>query len=345
VKSPALLALIDHLASTRRIDRFVIDEVHCVSHWGQDFRKDYLHLDFLKEKYRDVPLLCLTATATIKVKDDIVKRLKIDKDYAFFQSSFNRPNLIYEIRDKKQFKNVNDDLVQMLRTRFRGKSGIIYCISRKECEKLAEVLYRNYSIRCDYYHAELTHNKRQEVQARWMKNEIQIIIATIAFGMGINKKDVRFVIHYSMPKSLEGYVQECGRAGRDQERAECILYYAYGDRKRNDFFIITNQGSSGSRKNENIHALYAILDYCEEPYLCRRKMQLNFLGEDFNEDRCNKMCDNCRKGLTVVESDRTHEAQLIVRFIQRCQDYQNRVTAKMVTELLRGKKPKKNFLR
>ena len=145
VKSPGLLSLIDYLASIHKIDRFVIDEVHCVSSWGQDFRKDYLHLDFLKDKYPTVPLLCLTATATIKVKDDIVKRLKIDKDYAFFQSSFNRPNLVYEIRDKKQFKNVNDDLVQMLRTRFRGKSGIIYCISRKECEKLAEILSKNYN--------------------------------------------------------------------------------------------------------------------------------------------------------------------------------------------------------
>lgn len=144
VKSPGLLSLMDYLAAIKKIDRFVIDEVHCVSHWGQDFRKDYLHLDFLKDKYPTVPLLCLTATATIKVKDDITKRLKIDKDYAFFQSSFNRPNLIYEIRDKKQFKNVNDDLVQMLKTRFRGKSGIIYCISRKECEKLAEILKRNY---------------------------------------------------------------------------------------------------------------------------------------------------------------------------------------------------------
>jgi bloom syndrome protein len=273
----------------------VIDEVHCVSHWGQDFRKDYLQLDFLKEKYPKVPLLCLTATATIKVKDDIVKRLKIEKDYAFFQSSFNRPNLIYEIRDRKQFKNVNDDLVQMLRTRFRGKSGIIYCISRKECEKLAEVLKRNYQMKCDFYHAELSHAKRKEVQDRWMRDEIQVIIATIAFGMGINKKDVRFVIHYSMPKSLEGYVQECGRAGRDQQRAECIMYYQYSDRKRNDFFILTNQGSSGSRKNENLHALYSILDYCEEPHLCRRKMQLLFLGEEFDESRCQGMCDNCRQ--------------------------------------------------
>ena len=163
VKSPALMGMIDYLATQNRVDRFVIDEVHCVSHWGQDFRKDYLHLDFLKDKYPKVPLLCLTATATIKVKDDIVKRLKIDKDYAFFQSSFNRPNLIYEIRDKKQFKNVNDDLVQMLRTRFRGKSGIVYCISRKECEKLAEVLKRNYQMKCDFYHAELSYNKRKEV--------------------------------------------------------------------------------------------------------------------------------------------------------------------------------------
>lgn len=162
-----------------------------------------------------MPLLCLTATATLKVKEDIVKRLGIQENVVYFQSSFNRPNLVYEIRDKKQLKSVNDDLVQMLRTRFRNKSGIVYCISRKECETLAEKLRRNYGIKCDFYHAELSQSKRKEIQARWMRDEIQVIIATIAFGMGINKKDVRFVIHYSMPKSLEGYVQECGRSGRD----------------------------------------------------------------------------------------------------------------------------------
>jgi RecQ family ATP-dependent DNA helicase len=131
------------------------------------------------------------------------------------QSSFNRPNLVYEIRDKKAFKDINDDLVQLLRTRFKNKSGIIYCISRKDCEKLSETLRYNYKIKCDFYHAELAHSKRSEIQQAWMSNETQIIIATIAFGMGINKKDVRFVIHYSMPKSLEDYVQECGRSGRD----------------------------------------------------------------------------------------------------------------------------------
>lgn len=193
---------------------------------------------------------------------------------------------MYEIRDKKSFKSINDDLVQLLRSRFKNKSGIIYCISRKECEKLSETLKRNYNIKCDFYHAELTYTKRQEIQAKWMNDEIQIIIATIAFGMGINKRNVRFVIHYSMPKSLEGYVQECGRSGRDQQKAECILYYSYGDRKRNDFFIVTNKDNTKGRKNENLHALYSILEYCEEPHICRRKMQLNFLGEEFDERMC-----------------------------------------------------------
>lgn len=145
----------------------------------------------------------------------MAKRLGIKSTVYYFQSSFNRPNLVYEIRSKKQIKSIDTDLVNLLQTRFRSKSGIIYCLSRKDCEKLSETLKRNFKIPCDFYHADLPYRKRQEIQAAWMKGEIHVIIATIAFGMGINKRDVRFVIHYSMPKSLEGYVQECGRAGRD----------------------------------------------------------------------------------------------------------------------------------
>ena len=205
-KSAALISILDYLYSIKKLDRFVIDEVHCVSHWGQDFRKDYLNLDILKRKYPTVPLLCLTATATIRVKEDIVKRLGIEREVQYFQSSFNRPNLVYEIRQKGDLKNLEDDLSQLIKGRFNNKSGIIYCISRKDCETLAGNLQKKYKVKCDYYHAELPYNKRKEIQDKWMNNEIQIIIATIAFGMGINKKDVRFVIHYSMPKSLEGYV-------------------------------------------------------------------------------------------------------------------------------------------
>ena len=145
-----------------------------------------------------------------------------------------------------------------------------------------------------------------------MKGEIHVIIATIAFGMGINKRDVRFVIHYSMPKSLEGYVQECGRSGRDQQTAECILYYDYNDRRLFDYFIVNNRSATGVRKKENLHALYSILQYCEEPYRCRREMQLSFLGEKFDALSCNGMCDNCRTGLKVTDKSYMEEATLIV---------------------------------
>lgn len=163
IKSPAIMSVIDFLYSHGKIDRFVIDEVHCVSHWGQDFRKDYLNLDMLKKRFPTVPLLCLTATATIKVKIDILDRLGIADKVVSLQSSFNRPNLVYEIRAKKDFKDMNEDLVSLLRTRFKNKSGIIYCISRKDCEKLAQSLKVNYRIKCDFYHAELAHARRKEI--------------------------------------------------------------------------------------------------------------------------------------------------------------------------------------
>lgn len=171
--------------------------------------------------------------------------------------------------EKKKIGKVDDHIEHMLSTKFKNKSGLIYCLSRKDCEKLCHKLQNNYNIKCEFYHADIPITRRNQIQEDWMNDEVQVIVATIAFGMGINKRDVRFVIHYNMPKSFEGYVQECGRAGRDQKKAYCFLYYEYNDRKRHDHMIGVAH-NSGARKKDNLHALYSMVEYCEEPYNCRR---------------------------------------------------------------------------
>ena len=181
----------------------MIDEVHCVSHWGQDFRKDYRELRLLRTRYPKVPMTVMTATATIPVKYDVVQILKLE-NVVYFQASFNRANLQYMIRDKSKVKKLSEDIIVLIREKFRFQSGIIYCLSRHECEILCAQL-AEYEVRCDFYHARMSDAARKDVQLKWMRNEVHIIIATIAFGMGINKGDVRFVIHTTLPKSLENY--------------------------------------------------------------------------------------------------------------------------------------------
>lgn len=220
--SNKLQSIFDMLARKNCLARFVIDEAHCVSQWGHDFRPDYKKLSMLRDQYPSVPIMALTATATPRVRQDILTQLNL-KGCKWFLCSFNRPNLKYIVKPKKNAATAMEDILQVIR-KYGNASGIIYCLSRNDCDTMAEKL-RGERVLASSYHAGLSDTDRETVQKDWISEKIKVICATIAFGMGIDKPDVRFVLHYSLPKSIEGYYQESGRAGRDGEPSECILYY------------------------------------------------------------------------------------------------------------------------
>ena len=226
-KSDRLLSCLELLNANGFLTKFTIDEAHCVSQWGHDFRKDYLSLRTLRKKFPTVPILALTATATSEVMNDVVRQLHMRRP-VILRRSFDRPNLKFEVVPKVK-KALVDDIARLIKTQFAGQCGIVYCLAKAECEQLADDLRRR-GISATHYHA--GEEDRATIQRSWMNDVIHVIVATVAFGMGINKKDVRFVIHASLPKSLENYYQEAGRAGRDGFQAACILYYDYADKAR-----------------------------------------------------------------------------------------------------------------
>jgi ATP-dependent DNA helicase RecQ len=274
---------IDFLTSVP-ISFFAIDEAHCISEWGHDFRPEYRRLREIFEKISDVPIIALTATATPKVQADIQKNLNM-MDAKLYKSSFNRDNLYYEIRPKRQ---VEKEIIKYIRAR-AGKSGIIYCLSRKKVEELAELLQVN-GINALAYHAGLDAHTRAKHQDMFLMEEVEVIVATIAFGMGIDKPDVRFVIHHDIPKSLESYYQETGRAGRDGGEGECITFYSYKDIEKLEKFL---QGKPVAEQEIGKQLLNEIVSYSETS-VCRRKFILHYFGESFDEQNCHEMCDNCK---------------------------------------------------
>ena len=281
-----------------KISFYAIDEAHCISEWGHDFRPEYRRIRPIINQIGEAPIIALTATATDKVRTDIKKNLGMS-DATEFKSSFNRPNLYYEVRNKT--KDVDKDIIKFIK-QHPGKSGIIYCLSRKKVEELAEILRAN-DIKAQAYHAGLESALRSQTQDDFLMEKTDVIVATIAFGMGIDKPDVRFVIHYDIPKSLEGYYQETGRAGRDGGEGVCIAFYSKKDLQKLDKFMegkpVAEQDIGGQLLQET--AAYA------ETSVCRRKMLLHYFGEIYPKDNCQN-CDNCLHPKTKIEA----QEQLVI---------------------------------
>lgn len=285
-----------------KISFYAVDEAHCISEWGHDFRPEYRRIREIVDEIGRAPIIALTATATPKVQSDILKNLGI-LDARVFKSSFNRTNLYYEVKDKV---DADKDIVRYIRQN-PGKSGIVYCLSRRKVEEMAEFLNIN-GIKALPYHAGLDAKTRSENQDRFLMEDVNVIVATIAFGMGIDKPDIRFVIHYDIPKSVEGYYQETGRAGRDGKEGVCIAYYSYKDILKFEKFM---KGKPLAEQEISRQLLDEVASYAESSQ-CRRKLLLGYFGEDFLVDNCG-MCDNCLHPRAVF--DGRAEMKLVIKLI------------------------------
>ena len=308
---------------TLKISFVAIDEAHCISEWGHDFRPEYRRLrPIINAISPELPVIALTATATVKVQQDIMKNLEI-MDAKVFKSSFDRPNLYYEVRPKT--KDVIKDIIKYIKQN-PGKSGIVYCLSRKKVEELAETLVVN-GIRALPYHAGLDSQTRKENQDKFLMEEVDVIVATIAFGMGIDKPDVRFVIHHDIPKSLEGYYQETGRAGRDGGEGNCIAFYDYEDIHKLEKF---NKGKNVAEQEIARELLNETVTYAESA-VCRHRLLLHYFGEEYEKENCGS-CDNCR--FPKEKFDGKEDIKMVLEAVV---DTKQLFKTKHIAELLNGK--------
>ena len=307
---------------TVKISFYAVDEAHCISEWGHDFRPEYRNIRPIINEIGKAPIIALTATATDKVRSDIKKSLGI-VDAKEFKSSFNRPNLYYEVRPKT--KNIDKDIIKYIKNN-PGKSGIIYCLSRKKVEELAEILQVN-DINARPYHAGMDSATRSATQDDFLMEKIDVIVATIAFGMGIDKPDVRYVIHYDMPKSLEGYYQETGRAGRDGGEGNCIAFYSNKDLQKLEKFM---EGKPVAEQDIGRQLLRETAAYAESS-VCRRKLLLHYFGETYTEDNCGN-CDNCLNPKKQVEAQ-----DLLCTVIETVLAVKEKFKAEYVIDVIVGK--------
>ncbi|XP_068134138.1 ATP-dependent DNA helicase Q1 isoform X2 [Hyperolius riggenbachi] len=327
-KSKLFMSRLEKAYHAGQLARIAVDEVHCCSQWGHDFRPDYKLLGILKRQFPNTPLIGLTATATSHVLKDAQKILCVQKALTF-TASFNRPNLFYEVRLKPSNSNeFIEDIVRVINGRYKGQSGIIYCFSQKDSEQVTIGLQK-LGIRAGAYHANMEPRDKTKVHTCWTENKIQVVVATVAFGMGIDKPDVRFVIHHSMSKSMENYYQESGRAGRDDKRADCLLYYGFGDIFRISSMVVM--------ENVGQVKLYEMVRYCQDLHRCRRVVIAQHFDEVWDSAQCNMMCDNCSRDKVHENMNITDYSKDVITILEQANKMGEKLTPLKLMDAWLGK--------
>ncbi|KAF8270373.1 P-loop containing nucleoside triphosphate hydrolase protein [Lactarius quietus] len=331
--SEGMKGILKDLHATRQLARFVIDEAHLINTWGRDFRSEgYAALYDLRTEYSGVPIVALTATATAEALQDIVTTLSLS-DYVLLSQSFNRPNLRYKIIPKK--RDVESNIIDFIKGNYPNQTGIIYCIARAKTEEVALRL-REGGLEAKHFHAKVNPDDKKRIQQLWQNGECKIIVATVAFGMGVDKANVRFVIHFDLPSSIDAYCQETGRAGRDGEVADCVLYYNYSDTQRRMLQINKDTDISEEQKTRKRQALLTVNAFCLNEIDCRRMLILNHFTEAFDPADCDGTCDNCASTGEVEELDLTSSAILFVELIQDLRKGHMKITGPLSIHAFRG---------
>ncbi|KAM9772205.1 ATP-dependent DNA helicase Q1 isoform 2-T2 [Syngnathus typhle] len=331
-KSKMFMSRLDKANNANLLSRIAVDEVHCCSQWGHDFRPDYKLLGILKRQFPKVPVIGLTATATTSILKDCAKILCVPKPISL-TASFNRTNLYYELRAKVTDEALINDIASLIKNRYKDQSGIIYVFSQKDAESVSSELQQR-DILTAPYHASLNPDDKSQTHRKWASGKVQVVVATVAFGMGIDKPDVRFVIHHTMSKSVENYYQESGRAGRDDLPADCIIYYGFSDIFRISSMVVM--------ENVGQQKLNQMVTYCQNVDRCRRSLLAVHFDEVWDEKQCNQMCDICRNAKDVISVDITHHARQVVQILELAESTDEKLTPLKLVEAWMGRGPTKH---